>query len=266
VTETENSHARTEEVDGVITVTFTRDDKRNAISGEMFDAIDSALVTLDDRDDLRVMVIRSEGRFFSAGIDIGLMRADLGHGTDGLFHGSNMRRDYRNDARHDLFDRMETVEKPIIVAIHGPCLGIGIEFGSSCDFRLASDAATFALPEIANLAIIPGAGGISRLTRLVGPHWAKWLVMMGETISAQQALDIGFVHAVYPADEFDEAVDAAARKLASMPREALDVAKMAIDAAPLADRRAARDFDRVAQTYLISSPEHRERVDRFMNR
>jgi enoyl-CoA hydratase len=261
-----NPNSRTEEGSGIIRVTFTRDDKRNAVSPDMFDAIDAALTALENRDDLRVMVIRAEGRFFTAGVDISGMKANLGEGTDGVIRGSNMRSQYRNQARHDLFDRMEAVEKPVVLAVQGPCLGVGIEFGSSCDFRLASDAATFSLPEIPNLAVIPGSGGISRLTRLIGPHWAKWMVMSGRTITAQQALNIGFVHEVHPAAELDAAVDAFTTTLVGMPREALGLAKITVDTAAEVDRRTARQIDRLAQTLLFTSSEYRDRVDRFLNK
>jgi enoyl-CoA hydratase len=260
------NHARLEESDGIVTVTFTRDEKRNAVSPSMFAAIDSALTALETRDEVRVMVIRAEGRFFSAGVDIAGMAGNLGEGTDGIVRGSNMRRDYKRQANHDLFDRFEAVEKPIVLAVHGPCLGVGVEFGSSCDFRLASDAATFSLPEVANLAVIPGSGGISRLTRLVGPHWAKWMAMAGESIDAQTALMIGFVHKVYPAAEFDDAVRAFAIKLTTLPREAVGVAKVTIDAAAEVDRRTAREFDRMAQTVLFSSPDYMAKVNAFLSR
>ncbi len=261
-----DSDFRTEEGDGIIQVTFTRDDKRNAVSAGMFDAIDAALVALETRDDLRVMVIRAEGRFFTAGVDISEMQINLGEGTDGVVRGSTMRSQYRAQARHDLFDRMEQVEKPIVVAVQGACLGVGIEMGVSCDFRIASDAASFSLPEVPNLAVIPGSGGISRLTRLIGPHWARWLVMAGGSLSAERAVSVGLVHEVHPAAELDAAATALAQRLAAMPREALGLAKVAIDAAADVDRRTARDFDRIVQTLLFSSADYRDRVDRFVNK
>lgn len=260
------AHSRTEVDGAVITVTFTRDDKRNAVSPAMFAAIADALTALETQDDLRVMVIRAEGRFFTSGADIAGMAGTLGEGTDGVVRGSNMRRQYRAQANHDLFDRMEAVEKPVILAVHGPCLGVGVEMGSSCDFRLAADTAAFGLPEVQNLAVIPGSGGISRLTRLVGPHWAKWLVMSGELVPAAQALNMGFVHQVYPAAEFDAAVAAFAAKLAGFSREALGVAKATIDIAAEVDRRTAREVDRLAQTLLFTSPEYMDKVNAFLKK
>jgi len=257
---------RRDDHEGVVTLTFTRDDKMNAMTPAMFDVIETAARELGDRDDLRVLVITAEGRFFTAGLDVSSLRLDVGTGTDGTVRGSNIRRQYRAEAHHDLFDELEQIEKPVVLAAQSHCMGVGVELGSSCDFRLASDAATFGLPEVPNLAVLPGSGGISRLTRLVGPHWAKWMVMGGETISADDARAIGFVHAVYPAAEFRERVDALAHRLAAMPREALGLAKVAIDTAATVDRRTAREFDRMAQTLLFPSDEFRDRVNAFTQR
>jgi len=260
------THARREDEHGIITVTFTRDEKLNAITPEMFDVITTAVNDLANDDDKRVLVLTGEGRYFTAGLDITTMRLNVGEGTDGVVRGSNLRRQYRDEAHHDLFDEIEQIEKPVVLAAQSHCLGVGIEMGVSCDFRLASDTATFGLPELANLAVVPGSGGVSRLTRLIGPHWARWLVMAGETVDAQQALAMGLVHAVYPTAEFPERVRAFARHLAGLPREAMGLAKVAIDVAAGVDRRTAREFDRVVQTVLFSSPEFRERVDAFTRR
>ena len=252
--------------DGVISVTWTRDAKRNAISFEMFDLLEDSLRALETQDELRVLVIRAEGRYFTSGKDIAELRTDLGIGSDGVIWGSTIRRQYREEAKHDLFDRLESVEKPVVMAIQGACFGMGVEMSASCDFRLASDAAVFALPEVPNLAVIPGSGGISRLVRLLGPSWTKWMVMAGEQVSAEQALGMGLVQAVYPAAAFDEAVTAFAKKLAAMPREALGVSKIAIDTAAEVDRRTARELDRMAQTLLFQSEEYRAKLQQFMSK
>ncbi|MCX5059127.1 MULTISPECIES: enoyl-CoA hydratase/isomerase family protein [Streptomyces] len=247
------SDVEVSESERIINVTFCRDAKLNAITPAMFDALDAAVIQLEQRADLRVLVIRGRGRYFTAGIDILTVGATVDPGGDASRSGYDFRRRYRADARHDLFDRLEMVEKPVILAANGPCMGIGVEMAVSCDFRLASEAASFRLPEVAKLAMIPGSGGISRLTRLLGTHWAKWLVMTDALVDASAATDIGLVHAVYPSETFDRDVDEFARKLAALPAEALGLAKLAIDAASEVDRRTARDIDRLAQTMLIQS-------------
>ena len=153
-----------------------------------------------------------------------------------------------------------------MLAAQGPCLGLGVEMGASCDFRLASDSASFGLPEVANLAMIPGSGGISRLARLVGSHWTAWLAIAGETITAQDARMMGFVHAVYPVAESAQRAQAFAARLAALPPETLGVAKLSLRAAPYTDRASARDFDRLANTLLVTSREHAERMPAFAER
>jgi enoyl-CoA hydratase/carnithine racemase len=251
------THATTEERDGVLTVTFDRQDKLNAISPQMTETLWSATRALADRPELRVLVIQAKGRYFTAGIDVGGMADREGETPQ------HYRRTYR--AHHLLYDELEAIEKPIVLAAQGPCLGAGLEMAGSCDFRFASDAATFRLPEI-NLAVIPGSGGTSRITRLVGPHWAKWLAMAGQTVDAQRALMMGLVHDVYPADGFHERVHEFAVGLTALPMEALGLAKLAVDMCANVDPATARHVERVANTTLVLGAEHRERVEDFRRR
>jgi enoyl-CoA hydratase len=254
------------ESDGVLTLTFTRDEKLNAVSPEMVDALREAVTEFGDRKELRVFVIAAEGRYFTAGIDIkqtGGMGGKNGYDEDGGFSPRRLRREYRRF--HLIFDDLESIEKPSVLAVHGPCLGVGVELGASCDFRLASTNARFSLPELPNLGLIPGSGGASRVARLVGPHWGKWLAF-GEEADAAQALSLGFVHAVYPHEEFRDKVNQFTSKLAALPSEAAGIAKMAVDFAASVDRGTARDFDRFAVTVLSMSDEHGQMVEAFKNR
>jgi enoyl-CoA hydratase/carnithine racemase len=243
--------------DGVLTLTFTRDSKLNAVTDDMLDHIRDAVRDLADEESIRTLVITAEGRYFTAGKDIGEMGA---HSRSGVA----LRRNYRR--LHELFDEMERIEKPVVLAAQGPCLGIGVEMASSCDFRLASERAIFGLPEVPNLAVLPGSGGISRFTRIVGPHWARWLAMAGENVTAEHAMHIGFVHRVLPDDGFAEAVQSWARKLISNSAEALGLAKLAIDAAVDSDRRTARHIDRIANTLLLQNPDHLDKIAAFQSR
>jgi len=252
---------RREDSGGVITLTFTRDHKLNAVTGDMLDVIRHAVEDLRDRDEHRVLVITAEGRYFTAGADITALPVGQ---TGPDVPGSTFRRNYRR--LHELFDEIEAVEKPVITVAQGPCLGIGMELSSSCDFRFAADGARFGLPEVRNIAAMPGSGGISRLTRLIGPHWVRWLAMAGQEIDAARALNVGYLHAVYPADELQSRVGEFVRDLLSQPAEALGLAKVVIDAAATSDRTAARDFDRVANTALVASAEHRAKLDAFAAR
>jgi enoyl-CoA hydratase/carnithine racemase len=89
---------------------------------------------------------------------------------------------------------MESIEKPVIVAANGPCLGAGTEMAVSCDFRFCTPETHRGLPETRSEGAIPGSGGVSRLTRLVGTHWAKWMALAARNVSADDARMMGLVH------------------------------------------------------------------------
>jgi enoyl-CoA hydratase/carnithine racemase len=251
----EHADFRRTDADGVLTLTWTRDAKLNAVTPAMVDALRAAVDDLAEQVDARVLVITGEGRHFTAGMDITTLAAQGGG------EGAVLRRNYRRI--HLLLDEIEAVEKPVVLAAQGPCRGFGVELAASCDFRLCSDRAVFGLPEIANLAVLPGSGGISRLTGLVGPHWTKWISMAGQEVSAEQALTIGLVHAVHPDADFAAQVRAFAAGLTALSAEAMGLAKLGIAAAVRGDRASARDLDRIANTLLLTTPEHQARIAAF---
>jgi enoyl-CoA hydratase len=241
-------HATIDEADGIITVTIDRQEKLNAISPQVTSALWEATNALADRDDLRCMVITGKGRYFTAGMDLGAGGGNR-PGNPETMHvhpGWNFRRNYRS--HHLLYDEFEAIEKPIILAVQGICLGAGVEMGMSCDFRFCTPNAEFAVPEV-RLGAIAGSGGTSRLTRVVGPAWAKWLAMAGMQIDAQRALMIGLVHEIFPQDRFLEEVYGFCHRLMAIDPEVLGIAKLAVDIdADVQDRTVQRHVDRLAVT------------------
>ena len=126
------------------------------------------------------------------------------------------------------FDGIAAIPRPVIAAIRGFALGGGMELALACDLRVAADSARLGQPEIL-LGIIPGAGGTQRLPRLVGPAHAKELIWSGRQVRADEALAIGLVDRVVPADEVEAAAIAWATELASGAVVAMGLAKRAID-------------------------------------
>lgn len=249
---------------GIITVTFDRDHKRNAVNPDMTQACWDAVNALADRDDLRCMVITAKGRFFTAGIDLSYGAGDrpANPETAHLHPGWSYRRNYRS--HHLLYDEFEAVEKPIILAAQGPVLGWGVETAASCDFRFCTPGAYWELPEI-RLGGLAGSGGTSRLTRLVGPHWGKWMAMAGQKVSADQAVAIGLVHKVFPDEGLMDGVYEFCEQLMAIRAEALGLAKLVVDmAADVQDRTVQRHVDRIANTGLSNGdPEVLARTERF---
>ena len=235
---------------GVLTVTLNRPEKLNAINLPVSQALDEATWHFGDTEDLRVMIITGAGRYFCAGLDI----SDAGQEERHAFEGDpattiGARRKYRQ-RHHVLHDEMESIEKPIILAAQGPCLGLGLEMAASCDFRFCTPSTHFGLPEVGRLGVIAGSGGISRVTRLVGPHWSKWISMAGKTVDAEMALRIGLVHEIYGEDVFLDRVNEFARGLVEIAPDALGVAKLTIDICTAEDREKTRHIERLGVASL----------------
>ena len=183
-------------------LTVNRPDKMNALNNEVRDSLFAALEALRHDDDVRVVVITGAGdRAFIAGADIG------------EFKDAGAVEQYRSMQESNIYSLMEDFPKPIIAMINGFCLGGGCELSMACDIRIASDRAKLGQPEV-NLGIIPGGGGTQRLPRLVGEGRAALMIMSGVLIRADEALDIGLVDSVFPADELREKTLEIARTIA----------------------------------------------------
>jgi enoyl-CoA hydratase/carnithine racemase len=255
-----DAHTKVERDGTVLVFTFNRPDKFNAFTRDMLAALAAAVEAYADNADLRVMLIRAEGKYFSAGMDVTALGATpAGEGPSGF------RRRYRNVAWHDLWDAFEALEKPIVVAHQGPCVGAGLEMSLSCDFRLASEAAHYSLPEL-NMGMIPGSGGTSRLVRTVGGALARWMIMAGQKVGADHALNAGLINAVYPAESFEADARAFCHKLAEQPPEALAAAKLAIEFATDLDRTQARNMERLVNSSLNEGDEQKRVFAKLMER
>lgn len=255
-------HLLTEERDGILIATLNRPDKLNALSGETMQLLEEALVRFRDETDLRVMLIRATGRYFSAGAD---MKGPSGRPSPST--ATEIRENHRIGLHgmHRIYDEMEHVEKPIVCAIHSTCVGGGLELALSCDFRLAAQSAEFSFPE-GLFGVLPASNGVSRLTRLCGPHWARWLVMGNKKADAQKAMIMGLVHDVSPDEGFDEACLDFCRHLTNSDPEQMGAAKIAIELAADLGRDQGRHVERMANSALMLNPAYRKRIDDYIAR
>jgi enoyl-CoA hydratase len=253
-------HLLTEEADGILIATLNRPDKLNALSGETMALFEEALHRFRDTPDLRVMLVRANGRYFSAG-------ADLKSGAPASYPRtpSGIRENHRRGLHgmHRIYDEMEHVEKPIVAAIHATCVGGGLELALSCDFRLAAKAANFSFPE-GLFGVLPASNGVSRLTRICGPHWARWLIMANQKADADKAMIMGLVHDVLPDEGFEDAALDFCRHLTKNNPEQMGAAKIAIDMAAEVGRDTARHVERMANSALMLNPAYLEGVERYI--
>ncbi|MGK5627915.1 enoyl-CoA hydratase/isomerase family protein [Streptomyces sp. URMC 123] len=175
------------------------------------------------RDDVRAVVLYGGEKVFAAGADIKEMQA--------MDHAAMVA---RSKALQDSFTAVARIPKPVVAAVTGYALGGGCELALCADIRIAGENARLGQPEIL-LGLIPGAGGTQRLARLVGPARAKDLIFTGRHVTADEALAIGLVDRVVPADEVYARAHAWAAKLAQGPALALRAAKESVDAGLEAD-------------------------------
>lgn len=239
--------------DRILTMTLNRPERLNTFDEGMKEDFRWLERRLEANDDIRVIVVNAAGeKAFGAGADVSWFEQD--------FPTERFRIEYR--WIHDFFDRLERIEIPVIAAAQGICACGGLELAMSCDFRICSEDARFGFTE-GNINLIPGSGGCSRLMRLVGPGWAKELVLAGEFIDAERALQIGLVTRVVPKDRLQAEARALAEKLVAKAPMALGLAKAIINTCENIDMASGRILERIGQSVLIKSEDHKEGIRAF---
>ena len=240
-----NALVETELRGDVCVVWLKRPDKLNALSSGVERALEKALSSPDVTGSGAVVLV-GEGRAFSAGADITEF-ADRDPEA--------IARYYRETG--GVYERVATIPQPTLTAIHGYCLGGGLELALATDLRVADTTAVLGFPEVA-LGILPSSGGTVRATRLVGPAKAKELILLGGRIDAVQALAAGLVTEVVAEGGALERALELASALAELPRLAVSVAKQAIDAVPESSREAALVIERLSYGLLAQTDAAKE--------
>ena len=244
----------------ILIATLNRPDKLNALSNELMDLFEQAVLRFRDTPELKVMLIRATGRYFCSGAD--LLEGDP-NSTPRTATGIREHHRVRNRNMHRIYDEMEHIEKPIVAAHHAMCVGGGLEMSLSCDFRLAAKSAGYSFPE-GLFGILPASNGVSRLTRVCGPHWARWLIMANKKVPAERALVMGLVHEVFPDESFEADVMAFCRHLAKQNGEQMGAAKIAIELCADVDRDQARHVERMANSALMLNPAYQAGIERHI--
>lgn len=184
----------------IATVTLNRP-PANALAQPILKELSVVFNELKTDDEVKVVVLHGEGRFFAAGADIKEF-TEVENGNDFAALGAFGQR---------LFDRMEQFPKPIIAAIHGAALGGGLELAMACHIRLVSDNAKLGLPEL-SLGLVPGFAGSQRLPRLVGVGKATEMLLTSEPVTGEEAVTLGLANHAYPEDELmDKAYELAGK-------------------------------------------------------
>jgi len=243
-----------EKRDKVAILTINRPDKLNALNSKVHMEGVSALEELQKDDSVRVVVITGAGeKSFIAGADISEFAGQTPVTQRDLFHDKT------------LFNTIDNFPKPVIAMINGFCLGGGNELALACDIRFCSENARFAQPEI-NLGIMCGGGGTQRLTRLVGEGRAMEIVLTGDMIDANKALEFGLVNHVFPLEELEVKTLEFAAKIAEKAPIALQMSKEAVKFASRSnlDEGLRREVDLFA--ICFSTEDKTEGVSAFLEK
>lgn len=236
----------------VATLTLNRPEKLNAVTPAMSDALVALIQEFNRRDDVRVLVLTGAGeKAFCAGSDIAQLDT---YSSPWAF---------RN--RPDYCDAIRGSRKPIVCAINGYALGGGLETAMSCDIRIAADHARLGSPEV-KLGWIGGGGMAFMLAHSIGPSNAAMMLMSGDHISAQQALQLGLVSELLPAASLLARAREIAQTIASRPPVAVETAKANLRAAYTMPLEMAIQYERDLQTVCFATEDAAEGRAAFKER
>ena len=242
-------------IDGGISVITIDFPPVNAMGDRVKEGLSRVLDELSHIEGARVVILTGAGdTFFMAGANIPeLLDLNPEKGKQRVLK------------TRELFSKIENSDKPVICAINGHALGIGLELALCCDIRIASREAKLGLPEV-NLGIMPGAGGTQRLPRLIGKGKAKELILTGERVTAEQALRMGLIEKVVPKGEVLKEVMALGRVILSKAPVALKAAKRAIDRGLEGGLEEGLDLENELWAELCGTEDKEEGVRAFLEK
>jgi 2-(1,2-epoxy-1,2-dihydrophenyl)acetyl-CoA isomerase len=239
--------------DGVAWVYLNRPNKLNAFIAQMNREINDSVKKASFDDDVRCIVITGEGRAFCSGQDLSEVDENMDHGQVLREHYGPMIKQIRN------------CEKPIIAAVNGVAAGAGFSLALACDFRLVSEKASF-INAFIHVGLIPDSGNLYYLSQLVGLAKAAELAILGEKVSAEDAVTMGLATRKIPMDTWNEDVSEFAARLAAMPTKAIGIIKRSLKATTSMSFDDYLEQEAQGQRLAGLTIDHREGVTAFMEK
>lgn len=242
-----------ERIDNLGLITINRPEKYNAISLATLSELEELLEIAASNEDVKAIGITGSGnKAFASGSDLSEVKdRDLRKALEPIIQG--------------LADKMERTPKPIIAAINGICMGGGLEVALGCDLRVATPKAEFATPE-GKLGIIPGGGATARLPRIIGRGWGMEMLLMGEKITAEKALQIGLITRLVPEEKLILEVTKMANNLAKFAPFVPQTIKAIVNFGMEASLAGALMFEKYAQGALVQTEDKKEGISAFLEK
>ncbi len=235
----------------IMILTLNRPESLNSFSEEMITGLTDACAEAQNREDIKVIVLRGAGRSFSAGGDVKTMGQATSN--DVYQHIGKLNR---------CILAMKETEIPIIAAVHGFAAGAGFNLAMACDLIVSAEDSKFAL-SFSQVGLISDGGGSYFLPKLIGPHLAKQFFFSAEPISAERLYQLGVINYLAPLERLEAEVFKLAAKLANGPVAAFGKMKKLIDASYQSTLEEILEQERLNQTLMISTEDHQEGISAF---
>jgi enoyl-CoA hydratase len=234
-------------------ITLNRPEKHNAVSLATLDDIHSALTQAEANDEVRVIGLTGSGtKAFASGSDLNeVEHRDIRKALEPIVQG--------------IAERFERGDKPTIAAINGYCMGGGLELALGCDIRIGTTNSKYATPE-GKLGIIPGGGATQRLPRLVGKAWGMEMLIMGETIDAERAYQIGLITRLLEQDELMPTLESMAEHIASFAPLVPKFMKAMVNYGLEAGQHSGLALEKFAQAALCETADKKEGLRAFLEK
>lgn len=241
--------------DQVGIITINRPKSLNALNLDTIKEMTVAVKSMDDDKNVRVIIITGAGeKAFVAGADISTFPTMVKKCADQFAR-----------TGHELMHVIESAGKPVIAAVNGFALGGGTELALACDFIYAADTAFFGLPEV-SLGLFPGFGGTQRLNKVVGLNWARELIYTGRKIKADEALRIGLVNKVVPANELMSVVMKCAQEISANSPSAIVAVKDVINRGATLPLHEGLTIEREKFSHCFETSDMKEGVSAFLEK
>jgi 2-(1,2-epoxy-1,2-dihydrophenyl)acetyl-CoA isomerase len=239
----------------IATITLNRPDKFNSFTKEMAMQLQNTLDDCANDENIRAIVLTGNGKAFCAG-------QDLAEATSENFPGFT---EVVSKHYNPIILKMQAMPKPIIVAVNGVAAGAGANIALAGDIVIASENASF-IQAFSKIGLVPDSGGTYFLPRLIGTQKAMALMMLGDKVSAQEALDLGMIYKILSAENFAKDVNDLAIKVAAMPTTALALTKKLIHQSANNNLEQQLKAECELQTQAGNTADYKEGVNSFLEK
>ncbi len=246
--------------DGVCTITLNRPDSLNSVNEAMTSELAKVVRQLQRDDTVRCVIVTGAGRAFCSGQDLGDLKKKYADPNFVPHLMEDLKRRY-----NPVILGLRDLEKPVIAAVNGVAAGAGLSLALACDLRIASEKASF-IEVFVNVGLVPDSGSTFFLPRLVGLGMAMELCFTGDKVSADEALRLGMVNKVVPADDLMKAAHELAARLVRLPTKAIGLIKRLLYRSFDSDLQGMLDAEAFAQETAALTADHREGVTAFLEK